>query len=82
MDLNYLHDAFAETVCFYVYNVYSTIRCILKNPQHDLIGNSETGKKRRHLRLEEAYGIFSLEASLSGNFEDKSLGWIGVNGLN
>lgn len=31
MDLIYLHDAFAETVCFYVYNVYSRcIRCILK----------------------------------------------------
>ena len=40
----------------------------------NLIGNSETGKKRRHSRQEEAYGIFSLEASLSGNFEDKSLG--------
>ena len=54
MDLIYL-QSFAETVCFYVYNVYSRcIRCILKNPSHDLIDNSETGNKRRHWKLDDA----------------------------
>ena len=33
----------------------------------------------RIFNLEEAYEIFSLEASRSWNFEDKPPGWIGVN---